>query len=113
MPIRSGQLRHSGRFQIKSIIRDTYGEDDVTWIDDVEANVAIYPVSGKEYYVSQQTQSVVTHRIFLRYTTLNDGSKINPNCRFVHDDGTIFNIQSVINKEMRDIELTLMAIEEV
>lgn len=111
--VESGRLRHHGKFQVKSVSRNSYNEEEHTWIDDKEANVGIEPILGKEYHFAQQTQAAVTHRIVMRYTKLNNGDKIHPNCRFVSDDGDIYNIKSALDPEMRHIDLILMVTESL
>ena len=110
--MRAGSLRHRITIQTKTVTRNSYGEESVTWSDNINCWASIEPIRGNEYFSAQQIQSGVTHRITIRYRTLADGTAINPNCRVEY--GTrYFNIQSVLNPSERDISLQLMCIEEV
>ena len=110
--MRAGMRRHFVTIQRKSSSQNTYGEDAFSWVDDSETWAAILPIRGDEFFSSQQVQSSVTHKISMKYQTLSDGTRINPNCRIVLNS-RIFNISSVINPEERDIDLEIMAVEEV
>lgn len=109
----ASRYRHYITLQTKIISIDTYGEEDITWNDEFNSFAEIKPVRGNEYYNAQQIQSSITHKITMRYCTLNDGSRIKPsNSRIIYDD-RIFNIQSIININERSIILEFMAIEEL
>ena len=108
----SGKLRHRIVIQRKIIIKNSYGEDTITWVDDCNRWAGIYPLRGEQYYDAQQVQAGITHKIVLRYCTLQDGTLINPNCRIKHEE-RFFEIISSINPEERNISLEIMAIEQV
>ena len=109
----AGKKRHYIIFQSKTTSQNNYGEKEITWNDDVDCFAEIVPLRGKEYYNSRQIQSLSTHKICIKYNTLNDGSRIKPsNCRITFND-RIFNIESVINIDERDIDLEIMVVEEL
>jgi len=110
--MRAGLRRHLATIQRKTTSQNTYGEDAGAWVDDSECWAAIMPLRGDEFFANQQVQSSVTHKIYIKYQTLSDGTRINSTCRMVCDS-RIFNFQSVIDPEERQINLEIMAVEEV
>ncbi|WP_366923873.1 phage head closure protein [Metallumcola ferriviriculae] len=105
--MRIGKLRHRVTIQEYVASRDSFGAENPEWIDlkTVWANVS--PVSGKEYFASQQLSAEITTKIMMRYRP-----GITPKMRVIFDD-RIFEIISVINLESQNIELNLMCKEEV
>jgi len=111
--MRAGTLRRRITIQKKRIDKNTKGEQTVSWEDDATIWGAIWPLRGTEYFASQQIQSSVSHKIRIRYRTLEDDTKITPNCRIKHNTNRYFNIISVIDPDERHIHLDLMCSEEV
>jgi len=105
--IRAGELRHRVTIQQKSVTRNTFGEEIVTWQDVATVWAAIEPLRGREFFESQQVNAEVTTRIRIRYRP-----GITPTMRVVYGS-RIFDIQAVINVEERNRELHLMCREEV
>lgn len=67
-PIRSGELRHRGTFQVEREIEDGHGGQKLEWTDVyVNVPVSIEPISGTEAVVARQLQDSVTHKVRLRY----------------------------------------------
>lgn len=66
-----GKYRHRVTFQRYNGTVDRYGDvrDDVdeNWEDFKTTRVAIDPLSGKEFYAAEQSQSEVTHKIRCRF----------------------------------------------
>jgi len=103
--MKSGKLRHRVTIQKKSVARDAYGSETVTWLEEAVVWASVEPIAGREYFMSQQMQSDVTHRIIIRYY-----AGVIPSYRIKF--GTrIFDIMSVINTEERNREMVLMARE--
>jgi SPP1 family predicted phage head-tail adaptor len=107
---------HAGRLRNRITIRNLVetqstvtGELVRSWstvIDGVWASVE--PLSGREYFASQQFQSKVSHRIILRYSTVNVTPKMT-----VHNGTHVYEIETVINPELRNKELQLMCFERI
>ncbi len=103
--MRSGQLRHRISLQSKVATRDTYGAETITWKTENTVWGSIEPLNSREFFQAQQMQSDVTHKVKLRYY-----AGLRPDWRIKF--GTrIFDIQSVMNPEERNIEWTLLAKE--
>ena len=103
--MRAGDLRHRVTIQQKSVVRDTYGEEDVTWTDVATVWGSVEPLQGREFIEAKQTQAEITTRIRMRYR-----SGILPEMRAVWD-GHIYDIEAVIDVGGRKRELHLMCTE--
>ncbi len=66
-----GKMRHRITLQRFDGERDGYGDpledDDDHWADVATTWAAIDPISGREFYAAEQSQSEVTHKVRLRY----------------------------------------------
>jgi SPP1 family predicted phage head-tail adaptor len=103
--MRIGQLRHLIQLQQETTVSDGMGGHVSTWATVAEAFAAIEPLSGREYFAAQQTQSTVTHKVTMRYI---DGITSAFCVRY----GTrVFDIRAVINNEERHQWLILMCEE--
>ena len=102
-----GKLRHRLQIEKKVVARDSYGAETITWTDVDTVWGSVEPISGREYFLAQQVQSEVTHRVTIRYYAgMNPGWRIKFGTR-------IFDVLSVINTEERNREMILMTREFV
>ena len=66
-----GKMRHRITFQRFTGELDAYGDplraEDANWADVATVWAAIYPVSGREFYEAEQSQSAVSHKIRCRW----------------------------------------------
>lgn len=111
MLIDPGKMRHRITFQSFSNAVDDYGDpqygDDSQWTDVATVWAAIDPVSGKEFYAAQQSQSEVTHKVRCRYRAgLATAMRIKYGSR-------LFRILSIIDWEERHESLLIMCKELV
>jgi SPP1 family predicted phage head-tail adaptor len=100
-----GKMRHRITIEQKTKVSDGAGGYTESWVPFVTVSSSIDPVSGKEYYEAQQTQSSVSHKIRIRYK-----SGVLPSMR-INFKGRIFAIESVINWEERNRDMMLMCSE--
>jgi SPP1 family predicted phage head-tail adaptor len=101
-----GKMRHKITIEQKTEVSDGAGGYTESWISFATVWASVEPISGKEYYEAQQTQSEATHKIRIRYRT-----GILPSMR-VNFKGRIFAITSPpINWEERNRELMLECTE--
>lgn len=100
-----GTLRHKISFQSRTISRDTFGAETVTWRTEKTVWASVEPISGREYFLAQQVQSEVTHVIKIRYY---DGVRTDWRVIF---GSRIFDIKSVINLKERNNQMALMCRE--
>ena len=105
--MRAGDLKHRIKIQQKSVTRGDMGGEVVTWADVVTVWAAIEPISGREYFSSQQTQAEVSTRIRIRhYAGITTSMRIAWGARY-------FDILSVIELQERGREIHLMCKEAV
>ena len=106
-----GKMRHRISVQTYNGDLDEHGDirDDAAenWTTDRTVWAAIDPISGREFYAAEQSQSQVTHKIRCRYFP---GLKTAQ--RLVYS-GRIFEIASVIDWEDRHESYLIMAKELV
>ncbi len=106
-----GKMRHRITFQEFDGEADDYGDpletDDSHWNDVVTTWAAIDPISGREFYAAEQSQSEVSHKVRLRYRPgITTAMRISFGSRR-------FKIISVIDWEERHESLLLMCKELV
>lgn len=106
-----GQMRHRITFQKFSGELDAYGDpiqtDAAQWEDVATVWAAIDPISGREFYEAQQSQSEVSHKIRCRYRP-----GLTTDMRIKYRD-RVFEIVSIINWQERGESLLIMAKELV
>lgn len=103
--MRIGQLRHRITLQSKTATQDAYGAETVTWKNEKEVHASVDSLNGREYFLAQQMQSEVTHKIRFRYIPgLTPAWRVKWGTR-------IFDIKSAINPEEKNSEWILMCKE--
>ena len=106
--MRAGFLRHRLALKAKSVSRDSFGEEDVTWATTATVWGSVEPLRGREYMEAKQGQADVSHRVVIRYRT-----GVVPTMRVYLEDGRGFEVESVINRLEKDEMLELMCRELV
>jgi SPP1 family predicted phage head-tail adaptor len=101
--------------QQRTTSQDTFGQQTIAWTDVIASVPAsITPLSGRELIAAQAINAEITHEIVVRYhPLLADPLKVAA-MRLVYVNGTVtryFNIQSAMNVDERNRQLTLMAVE--
>ena len=104
-----GQLRHRLTIQaITASSKNSYGERIET-VQSSSESVTVWgsvdPLMGRELEAARQVESMVTHRIMIRYR-----SGVTPRSQVVHKTRT-FEIESIQNPGERNDWLTLMCKE--
>lgn len=106
-----GKMRHRITFQQFSGELDGYGDplqaDDTNWDDVATVWAAIDPISGREFYAAEQSQSEVSHKVRCRYRAGLDTAM-----RIVYSRRK-FKIISIIDWEERHESLLIMCKELV
>lgn len=105
--INPGELRHYVTFQSKTKVQNDYGEEIDTWKNEFNSRIAIYPISGKEFFAAEKVNSEITHKVNMRYIP---NQSVRPEMRILFN-GRIVEIISVINFQERNIELQLLCKE--
>lgn len=110
--MRAGHLRHRITVQQAATAPNAYGEPIATWSTYLTAWASIEPASGREYQAAATQQQAVTHKVRMRY---RDG--VTPEMRIKFTDRTstdrYFDIESVIEPQVRGVELVLMCREQL
>jgi SPP1 family predicted phage head-tail adaptor len=86
---------------------DANGQTICDWTLFCQCWVKIKPLSGRELWLAKQAQARVTHEITMLYQP-----GIDPTMRAVLGE-RIFNFDSVRNKDEQNLELIILAIENV
>ena len=89
----AGKLRHRVTIKRKTVARDTYGAETVTWVDVTTVYAEVKPIGGREYYGAGQTLAESTFTVTIRYR-----SDIRPAWQLAYGTRT-FEIQTVIPDE--------------
>lgn len=122
-----GKMRHRVTIQKLTRTDDGAGGYTETWEDIATVWAAVEPLSGREYYLAQQTQAEVSHKVTMRYgqwydeyfltpfSSAQEGETVvKPQMRIVYDGRPFsFDIQSVIDVKERHRELVVLCKEVV
>ena len=100
--MKAGKLRRQVTIERAAMIEGAYGPVPGPWEPVGTFAASIEPISGREFVAFRAAQSEITTRIRLRYQ-----AGILPSDRITHGD-TIYNVLSVIDPAMRNVELELM-----
>lgn len=104
--MRAGKLRHRWTIQQQTpATQNSLGEETSPWADVATVWCSVEPLSGREFFSAQATQSEVTHTVTMRYR-----SGIVPKMRLTKD-ARVLDIQSVADVTERHRELQLMCVE--
>ena len=106
--MRAGSLRNKVNIQTVTNAQSAVGDITKTWATSFTTWANIVPVNGNEYFDAAQTQSVVTHKMYMRYDSST--AAITPDDR-VNYSSVNYNIESIIN-DSRKTMMTVMATEE-
>ncbi len=100
--MRAGKLRHQITIERLTQGQDEYGAPSGSWEPVGTFAASIEPLTGREYLAAFAIQSEVTTRLRLRFVP-----GILPSDRATYR-GITYDVLSIINREMRNIELELM-----
>jgi len=103
--MRAGNLRHRITIEQKTLARDTYGGEVVTWTTFATVWADIQPLNGRELIAAQAVQSEITGKIFIRYLPgVTAGMRVSY-C------GKYYDIQVPIDPGLKHRELQLLVSE--
>lgn len=101
----AGKLRNRVAIQQKSVTRDAFGAEVVTWSTVATVWGAVEPMRGQEFLESQRLGADVDTRIRIRYR-----SGLTPAMRATFG-AHVYDIKSVIHVQERKREVQLMCRE--
>lgn len=108
--MQAGRLRQRVTIQDKVVLRDSFGEEIITWTDVATVWAGVEPLRGREFLEAQVQGADVTTRVIIRHR-----AGIRPEMRVIwtDDDGTahIYDVQAVISVQERRREVQLMCRE--
>jgi SPP1 family predicted phage head-tail adaptor len=109
--MRSGQLRHQVTIQTSSVTQSSTGALTTTWAafaTDIWADIE--PISGREFFSSQQVQSNVTTRVRIRHLA---GVREKMRVKYVNRDSETlyYDIEAVLPVNERGAEMHLMCVK--
>lgn len=105
--MKAGDLRHSVTIERVTETTDDLGQPVQVWTPVATVRAAVEPLQGRELYAAQAVHSEAQYNVRVRYL-----SGITPKDR-VKYGSRYLNILSVIDKEERHRELTLLCSEVV
>lgn len=105
--MRAGRLRHRITIQDKTVVQNSFGEEDITWTEFATVWASVEPLRGREFLDGRMVTAEVTTRIRIRHL---DG--VRPEMRVVHGS-TNYDVLAVIHLEERNREDQLMCQEIV
>lgn len=88
-----GRLNRRITIEEKSVSRDSYGAEVITWSEVVTVWAAVLPVRGREYIAMRQAQADVTTRFVIHYR-----AGLTPAMRVLYN-GAHYGIVEVIDTE--------------
>lgn len=103
--INAGKYRHVIVIEKLDKNKNKYGEPTNKWIEFLQVRAAIYPISGREFFLAEKVNSEVTHKINIRYI-----KGLTPDMRIKFGD-RLFSIISIINFQERNTELQILTKE--
>lgn len=112
--MRGGKLRHRITLQQMSKSRDYSGGYIDDWTDVSTHWASVEPLTGREYFTSDERLSDVNTRIILRSSetllTFLDGEKTNIRVTFKN---SFYDVKAVMNVEERNKQIIMMCKEIV
>lgn len=103
--MKAGKLRHFITVQRKSLTVDDFGGPVEAWADLATQWALVEPLQGRELVNAQTVNAETTIRITVRYL-----ANVKPDDRIIFD-GKFYNLQSVVDPELKHRELIIMASE--
>lgn len=103
--MKTGELRHRVTIEEKTVTKDSYGGEEVTWSEVATVWAAVEPLQGREFLDGRRLEAEISTRIRMRYR-----SGVLPGMRVTWGDHT-YDVEAVIEHESRRRELRLMCRE--
>lgn len=105
--IHAGELNKLVTLQAPEQIRDSYGEEIITWQNVTTIWAKIQPLTGRELYAAQQLHAESKVKIVIRYRSDMDTTKR------LYYANRYFEILYIANYDESNIELAILAKEVV
>jgi len=105
--VRSGEMRHQVRIEVRSASQDAAGEQVVSWLEFATQRAAVERSPGSEVWSSAQRSGRVPTVFRLRFV-----ANVTPAMRIVWN-GRVYNLLSVVDQKGLGEELLITAEEQV
>lgn len=102
-----GKLRYRIVIEESIASRDSFGAEVSEWIQFAKVWANVSPISGREFVTFKQINAEISTKITLRYL-----AGVNTEMRVLFKD-RIFEINSIINPEEKNVSLLLMCKEVI
>jgi len=114
--MRAGDLRRRITLQRRLVTRDTFGQQQTSWIDWLAAVPAdIQPLTGRELLAAQAVNSETTHEITVRYhpRLANPVEVAGMRAVYAAGNGVVrfFNLLAAMNVDERNRQIVIKASE--
>ena len=86
---------------------DGYGGNIIAWNDVAVVRIKLEPLSAREYFWALQIKVDISHKALCAYRT-----GLDEKMRFVHGDGRIFLVDSIIDLDEKHIVLEILCHQE-
>jgi SPP1 family predicted phage head-tail adaptor len=103
--VRAGDLSRRILLEQRNETVDTFGQRSNTWTKALDTWASIRPLSGHELLSAQAINAETTHEVVIRYR-----EDVTSAMRVVYQ-GRYFNVQSVLDADMKHRKLTLLCSE--
>lgn len=105
--MKAGDLRHRVTIEEKSVVRDGYGGEEITWSTVATVWAAVEPLRGREFLEGHSLEAAVDTRIRIRYR-----SGLLPSMRVTWGSHA-YDVQAVLEIQSKRREIHLMCGEIV
>lgn len=105
--MRAGRLRNRVVIQCKTVVKDAYGAETITWATVGTYWGAVEPLRGREFMEQKADGAELSTRIVIRY---QGSTAIKPEYRATWN-GHLYDIQSIVEVDSRHRELQLLCRE--
>lgn len=107
--MQAGRLRELVTIQEQTVIRNSFGEEAVTWVEIAKVWASVLPGGSGERFLggASREQATVSHTVRIRYR-----GGLVPKMRLLWE-GRLLDIESIIDPDGRRRELVLLCHEVV
>lgn len=108
--MKAGTLRHTVSIQQRSATIDALGDVSDSWVTLITARAEVRPLSARELFAAQATQSQVSHQVTVRYRPELAAPKAAATYRVLFGS-RVFDVHGVMNIDERNREIRMMCSE--
>ena len=110
--ISAGELKHRVRFQSATMVQDSMGAPNRTWVDVATVWADIQSLAGRDLVIAQRISNEISHQITVRYQAIFSDPKTVSAYRGLYRS-RVFQIHAALNEGEQNVFVTLYASEGV